>query len=100
MHASRSAPPTDTPSGRRGRRRLAHPLGVLAGAVGLGLTLAPVAVPLTAVPAGAAPHGPATTYQLSLGDSLAAGTGASVPAKNYVNLIAAHETAALPGLTV
>ncbi|HUY65398.1 MAG TPA: GDSL-type esterase/lipase family protein [Acidimicrobiales bacterium] len=42
----------------------------------------------------------ALSYQLSLGDSLAAGTGASVPANNYVNLIAAHEAAHFPGLQV
>ncbi len=41
-----------------------------------------------------------TYYQLSLGDSLAAGTGASVPANDYVNLVAAHEAATFAGLTV
>ncbi|HEX4220086.1 MAG TPA: GDSL-type esterase/lipase family protein [Acidimicrobiales bacterium] len=39
-------------------------------------------------------------YQLSLGDSLAAGVGASTPANDYVNLVAAHEQAAMPGLQV
>jgi lysophospholipase L1-like esterase len=39
-------------------------------------------------------------YQLSLGDSLAAGVGASTPANDYVNLIAAHEQGSMPGLQV
>jgi lysophospholipase L1-like esterase len=56
--------------------------------------LAPALTP----PAGAAT--PPTRYQLSLGDSLAAGTGASTAADEYVNLIAAHESATFPGLTV
>ena len=43
---------------------------------------------------------PQTRYQLSLGDSLAAGTGASTTPRDYVNLIATHEAVALPGLTL
>jgi lysophospholipase L1-like esterase len=51
-----------------------------------------------AAPAGAG-LGAGPSYQLSLGDSLAAGTGASTSANNYVNRVAAHEAAAFPGLT-
>jgi lysophospholipase L1-like esterase len=43
---------------------------------------------------------PGPIYQLSLGDSLAAGVGASTPANDYVNLLAAHEQASMPGLQV
>jgi lysophospholipase L1-like esterase len=43
---------------------------------------------------------PAPVYQLSLGDSLAAGTGASTPANDYVNLVAAHEQASMVGLQI
>jgi len=43
---------------------------------------------------------PGPTYQLSLGDSLAAGVGASTPANDYVNLVEAHEQASMPGLQV
>ena len=50
-------------------------------------------------PAPLAPN-PSTVFQLSLGDSLAAGTGASVPANDYVNLLAAHEASHIPGLQV
>ncbi len=52
--------------------------------------------------AGASParHVPPITYQLSLGDSLASGIGASTPADDYVDLPAAHEGVSQPGLTV
>ena len=50
--------------------------------------------------AGTLAPNPSTIYQLSLGDSLAAGVGASVPAKNYVNLVAAHEAMSIAGLQV
>ena len=43
---------------------------------------------------------PTTRYQVSLGDSLAAGTGASTDATRYVNQIEAHEAAEFPGLTL
>jgi lysophospholipase L1-like esterase len=39
-------------------------------------------------------------YQLSLGDSIAAGVGASTPARSYVALVANHESASFPGLVV
>jgi hypothetical protein len=39
-------------------------------------------------------------YQLSLGDSLAVGWGASDASDGYTNLISAHESASLPGLRV
>jgi lysophospholipase L1-like esterase len=50
-------------------------------------------------PAAADPT-PTPVYQLSLGDSLAAGVGASTPANDYVNLVEAHEQASIPGLQV
>ena len=37
-------------------------------------------------------------YDVALGDSLAAGTGASTPANDYVNLVYQHELARHPGL--
>jgi len=64
----------------------------------VGVGVGAVAVAPTA--GAATPRTTPTYYQLSLGDSLAAGTGASVPANDYVNLVAAHEAAAFPGLTV
>jgi lysophospholipase L1-like esterase len=72
----------------------------LAG-VGAGLALALSGLALAALPAGASTAPRATPmFQLSLGDSLAAGVGASVPANDYVNLVAAHEAPSIPGLTV
>jgi lysophospholipase L1-like esterase len=41
-----------------------------------------------------------TEYQLSLGDSLAVGWGASDPANGYTNLISGAESTTFPGLTV
>jgi lysophospholipase L1-like esterase len=67
-----------------------------------GLVLAVSGLALASPPAGAAtaPQLTAPMFQLSLGDSLAAGVGASVPANDYVNLVAAHESTTIPGLTV
>jgi lysophospholipase L1-like esterase len=76
------------------RRRLA------AGAASLVMVAGSLALAAPAASATTAPKLPPTMYQLSLGDSLAAGTGASTPALDYVNLIAAHESASIPGLTV
>ena len=59
------------------------------------LSIADVAAPARAVAAGAQPE-----YQLSLGDSLAAGWGASDAAHGYTNLISAAESTYFPGLTV
>ena len=39
-------------------------------------------------------------YDVAMGDSLGAGTGASVPANDYVNLVYQHELALHPGLQV
>ena len=44
------------------------------------------------------PRSPATTYYLALGDSLAAGVGASPAADGYVNLVHQHELSRFPGL--
>jgi lysophospholipase L1-like esterase len=55
-------------------------------------------------PIGAAPTTPSgavtasTPYYLALGDSLAAGTGASTTATRYVDVLATHEAARFPGL--
>ena len=40
------------------------------------------------------------TYYVAMGDSIAAGTGASTPANDYVNLVYQHELALHPGLQV
>ncbi|HXA34314.1 MAG TPA: GDSL-type esterase/lipase family protein [Acidimicrobiales bacterium] len=50
--------------------------------------------------AGADPLTSGPVYQLSLGDSLAAGVGASTPANDYVNLVQAHEQSSISGLQV
>ncbi len=86
-----------------GRRRIRRLSGV--GAAGLLAAAALTGSVLGAGPAGAATGAPsgraaAPAYQLSLGDSLAAGVGASTPANDYVNLLAAPEAAAVPGLVV
>ncbi len=76
-------------------RRVGIALSAVLLAVSGGLTaLAPTAG------AGTVAHNPSTVYQLSLGDSLAYGTGASVPANDYVNLVAGHEAGRIPGLQV
>jgi lysophospholipase L1-like esterase len=41
-----------------------------------------------------------TEYYVAMGDSLGAGTGASVPANDYVNVLYTHELALHPGLQV
>jgi lysophospholipase L1-like esterase len=53
-------------------------------------------------PAGAVakPKPPPVEYYLALGDSMAAGTGASTGAHDYVNLVYQHERAHYPGLQV
>jgi lysophospholipase L1-like esterase len=79
---------------RQAQRRLAM------GAIGLVMAAGSLALLVPASSVEASPHVTPTMFQLSLGDSLAAGTGASTPALDYVNLIASHESAAIPGLTV
>jgi hypothetical protein len=68
-------------------------------AVLLGLTGTLVAMAPTAGATDATPNS-SNVYQVSLGDSLAYGVGASVPANDYVNLVAAHEAAKIPNLQV
>jgi len=51
-----------------------------------------------ALPATAADAAPTPLYTLALGDSLAAGVGASTTANRYVNVLAAHEANRFPGL--
>ena len=48
----------------------------------------------------AAATNPPVTYYVALGDSMAAGTGASTPANDYVNLVYQHELLIHPGLQV
>jgi lysophospholipase L1-like esterase len=83
-----------TRHGRAHRGTVAGFGAVILVAGSLLAALAPTLTPAT----GAAT--PPARYQLSLGDSLAAGVGASTAANQYVNLIAAHESATFPGLTV
>jgi len=52
-------------------------------------------VALVATPARAAQH---PEYQLTLGNSLSTGTGASAGATQYPDLIVGHEEANFPGL--
>jgi len=97
MTTNRTGPQATTGRRRAVRRRI---LTVAAATVAGAAALAAGALaPSGASPAGAAPA-PTPAYQLSLGDSLAAGTGASTPADDYVNRVAAHEAATFPGLTV
>ena len=64
----------------------------IAGAFGTSAVVqSPVA---TAAQAASTP----VQYDIALGDSLAAGTGASTPANDYVNLVYQHELARHPGL--
>ena len=66
----------------------------------LGL-LASVAVGLTSLAGSPTPAQAATTpveYYVAMGDSLAAGTGASTTADDYVSLVYQHELARHPGL--
>ena len=78
-----------------GSKRVPAMVAAVAMAVTAGmLVLAPSAGAITAV------HQASAVYQLSLGDSLAYGTGASVPANDYVNLVGAHEAGNIPGLQV
>ena len=51
-----------------------------------------------ALPATEADAAPTPLYTVALGDSLAAGVGASTTADRYVNVLAAHEASRFPGL--
>ncbi len=84
---------------RRHRVRLVAPMVALAAGAALLLTSSS-AVAGAVGTAAASPGATGPLYQVSLGDSLAAGTGASTTAHRYVQLIAAHEATAFPGLTV
>ncbi len=65
------------------------------------VTMATVGLSLAAVdPAPAAATTPPVKYYVAMGDSMAAGTGASTPANDYVNLVYQHELAQYPGLQV
>ncbi len=72
--------------------------GLLGLASTAGAGTAARTTPDTAPPTTTLP--PDTNYQLSLGDSLAAGVGASTPAHQYVNLVGAHEAAGISNLQV
>jgi lysophospholipase L1-like esterase len=67
-------------------------VSALAAAASLGLAGA------TQGPLGAAAATTPAQYYVALGDSLGAGTGASTPANDYVNLVYQHELASHPGL--
>ncbi len=64
----------------------------------MAVVLGTVAGPPLGTPVAAAANQP--EYQLSLGDSLTAGWGASDPSNDYVNQIAADQSAQTPGLQV
>jgi len=70
-------------------------IGVAMATVVGSLSIAGVGGPVRAAAAASQPE-----YQLSLGDSLAVGWGASDPADGYPNLIRAQETTTFPALTV
>ncbi len=90
-----STPTTESGADRRGTmRRLLAPAISAAAILGL-VTVAPAVA--NAAPS---PRVPATTYQLSLGDSLGAGYGATSPAADYASLVTAHEATNFPGLTL
>jgi len=82
--------PAPTPNERptAGRRSLPRLLVVVS-------LVAFASVALVATPARAAQH---PEYQLTLGNSLSTGTGASAGATQYPDLIVGHEEANFPGL--
>jgi len=61
-------------------------------------TLAVSTAPAQAATTPAHVATPAPAYQLTLGDSLAAGYAATTPSADYASLVAAHEALAIPGL--
>jgi lysophospholipase L1-like esterase len=80
-------------------RRSLTRLGLLALAVVLSIAaLSSMGLPISS--ATALTSGPATSteYYVAMGDSLAAGVGASQPANDYVNLVYQHERAHYPNL--
>ncbi len=87
---------------RSGRWRRMASVGLAVGAA-VGLVAAAPGVAGAAPShrtAGPSPRVVATTYQLSLGDSLGAGYGATSPAADYASLVAADEATNFPGLTL
>jgi lysophospholipase L1-like esterase len=91
--------------GRRPGRMTAWRWVVTLGAAGvLGVATLGLAAPASAssaAPTGAArPQTAPTMYYVALGDSLAAGAGASSASNDYVNLVYQHELSRFPGLQV
>jgi lysophospholipase L1-like esterase len=92
--------------GRSTRRRPGAGRGparpaALVGAAALALSaLALSGLPAQAATTSASASGRVTApaYQLTLGDSLAAGYAATSPAADYASLVAAHEASHIPGL--
>jgi lysophospholipase L1-like esterase len=77
----------------------ARPLSTLALAAALLLGLAAGAgLPAGAAGAAGAPPAPARSYYLVLGDSIAFGFEASVPARSYVGILFNQELKQIPGL--
>jgi lysophospholipase L1-like esterase len=87
-------PPTHEPGYRSVVARTAVPVLVALGLLAAGI----LAVP--AVGASSVPQASGPAYQLSLGDSLAAGVGATTNSLGYVDQIAAAESSSFPGLRV
>jgi len=81
---------------RRRRQCGSGPATAVAVAVALVVSLVAAFGPTP--PAGAAVRQPKTPYYLAMGDSLAAGTGASTVANEYVSVLYQHERSRFPTL--
>ena len=90
------ASPTTAPIVAPGRRLRGRGAAALAGAIALVCGLVAVAA-ITPNPARAANE---PQYQLSLGDSLTTGWGATAPASDYANLLVGDEADQVPGLAI
>ncbi len=85
--------PTAPPRTGEGLRRLLTALGVVAL-----VTLGPAAGSLAGPASPVAAAAPKPLYYLAMGDSLAAGTGASTTDNRYVNVLYLHELGRFPTL--
>jgi lysophospholipase L1-like esterase len=75
-----------------------RPRVVVYGATALVLGLLPFTSHLVEAGTAAAARSPAPVYYLAMGDSMAAGTGASTTASRYVNVLYDHELTRIPNL--
>src|SRR6201995_4317755 len=81
-----------------GRRREGRWRGLLVAGAGMLAIPAAFAASVAEQPAAVAGAAAPVQYDMALGDSIAAGTGASTSANDYVNLVYQHELATHPGL--